>query len=494
MRYITTLFLLLGLFACNKSKDKKESDPKPISIQDRVLYPKTTLSPLFNSLRPATQSFTIRGDKDTLLVGKNGTTLTILKNTFVNAKGQSAKTVNIDLVEVNSIDDIIKTNLQTISGDKILQTGGMFFIDAKENNKSLAIREGKSVYVEVKSVFKDPQMKIFDGQFKDNGKIDWTTTGNLENNLIPIPLRLVNFRNCYSECSIRQEVTDKLLNPKFENTYIATREFEERCCIMMYASCLQSQDLDRKLVDIYTANIDKPLYYSDSLVVDYLVKTFKGKVHNTEDNPYDEEWFDFMLKSFINFKNQRLTNTINFDKLGITERTTINELLSKGYSESDAEKFIALFKTRKQIVKAMENKEKTSQLASYSFSINKLGWVNVDRFLEDKDSEPSTFLVQIKSKEAFDFVSVSLVIPNYNVSVFSIHNEGNLYSFTQKEGGYRKLPVGQDAIVVAFSYKDNKPYFGQKKIKIPKNGQIDVSLLPSTEKDIKQDIAALTKG
>ncbi|MBK7667714.1 MAG: hypothetical protein IPJ32_10465 [Sphingobacteriaceae bacterium] len=196
---------------------------------------------------------------------------------------------------------------------------------------------------------------------------------------------------------------------------------------------------------------------------------------------------------FYRVENQRLTNTINFEKLGITESTTTEELVSKGYSEREAEKFIAFFKVRKQIVKSREAEKQTSRLASYSFSINKLGWVNVDKFIDDNNTEPSTFLVKIKSTDTLDFISVSLVIPGYKVAVFSIHNDGNLYSFTKKNDGYRTLPVGQDAIIVAFSYKDNKPYFGKQKIKIPKDGQIDLALTASTEQTIKQDINKLTE-
>jgi hypothetical protein len=494
IRIIIAILLLSGLFACNSSQDKKQSDQNTITIEDRVLYPKTVLSPLFDSLRPATQTYTIKGDRDTLLVGQNGTTFTILKNTFVNSEGQPAKTISIDLVEVNSIADIIKTNLQTTSGDKILQTGGMFFINAKENNKPLEVAEGKSIYVEVKSNYKDPQMKIFNGKFDNKGKIDWATTGNLENNLIPIPLSLVNFHKCDYECGFSKKQTDDLLNPKFENTYIATREFEDRCCAMSYATCPQSNNLSQKFLDIYIANINKPLYYSDSLVIDYLAKNLNDKIDTTKKFTWDDNgWYSYMFQFFIELKNQRLTNTINFDKLGITESTTTEELVSKGYSEREAEKFIAFFKVRKQIVKSREAEKQTSQLASYSFSINKLGWVNVDRFIDDNNTEPSTFLVQIKSKDTLDFISVSLVIPGYRVAVFSIHNDGNLYSFTKKNDGYRKLPVGQDAIIVAFSYKDNKPYFGKQKIKIPKDGQIDLALTASTEQIIKQDISKLTE-
>jgi hypothetical protein len=86
-----------------------------------------------------------------------------------------------------------------------------------------------------------------------------------------------------------------------------------------------------------------------------------------------------------------------------------------------------------------------------------------------------------------------LVIPGYSVAVFSIHNDGNLYSFTKKKDGYRKLPVGQDAIIVAFSYKDNVPYFAKQKIKIPKDGQLQLELAKTTEQTIKRSIATLTE-
>jgi hypothetical protein len=488
LRYITIILLLSGLFACNSSQDKKA-----ITIEDKILSQKTSLSPIFDSLRPTTQTFLIKGDRDTLLVGQNGTTLTILKNTFVNSQGQAAAIVTISLVEVNAIADIIKSNLQTTSGENILQTGGMFFIDAKENNKSLGIAEDKSIYVEVKSNYKDPQMKIFEGKFDNKGKLDWTVTGNLENDLIPIPLSLVNFHKCDFECGFSKGQTDSLINPKYENTFIATREFEDRCCAMMYATCPQSLGLSQKLLEIYTSNINKPLFYSDSLVVDYLATNYKDKIDTAKKFEFDDTgWITYMFQFFTELKNQHLTNTINFDNIGITESTTIEELTSKGHSETEAEKYIALFRVKNQITKERETEKQTSKLASYSFNINKLGWVNVDRFIDEKNIDVSTFLVDVKSKDKLDFISISLVIPNYNVAVFSIHNDANLYSFTKKKDGYRKLPVGQDAILVAFSYKDNKPYFGKQKIKIPKDGQISLTINASTEKAIRQDIEKLT--
>jgi hypothetical protein len=493
IRYLI-IFALFGLLACSSSPDKTDSSPKVSSIDDNVLFPKTKLSPLFDSLRPATQIFTIRGDRDTLLVGQNGTTLTILKNTFINSQLQPAKTVSINLVEVNSIAEIIKANLQTTSGDKILQTGGMFFVNARENAKSLSIAEGKLVYVEVRSNHKDTRMKIFDGEFDNNGRIDWTTAGTLENNLIPIPLNLINFHSCDNECGFSKRQTDYLLNPEFENTYIATREFEERCCAMLYATCPQSLNLSQKFLDIYVTSINKPLFYSDSLIADYLATNFKSKIDTTKKFEFNDiGWFTYMFQSFTNLKNQHLTNTINFTKLGISDGTLTEDLISKGYSKAEAEKYIAFFKTRNQIVSSRETERQTSRLASYSFTINKLGWVNVDRLIDDINTEVSTFAVNIESKDSLDFVSVSLVIPRYNVAVLSTHTDGNLYSFTKKNEGYRALPVGENALVVAFSYKDGRPYFGKVKIKIPKDGQINLIITASTDKEIKREIHKLTE-
>src|SRR5688572_23628032 len=105
---ITISILAFGFFSCNTQQE--DAQQTKMEIVDRVLYPKTNLSPLLDSIRPAKQTFTIKGEKDTLIVGLNGMTLTILKNTFVNREGQVAGTVTIDVVEINSVSDIINAN------------------------------------------------------------------------------------------------------------------------------------------------------------------------------------------------------------------------------------------------------------------------------------------------------------------------------------------------------------------------------------------------
>lgn len=460
-----------------------------------------------------------------MIVSKEGATFSFTKNTFVNERGQPARNVILDLVEIISFKDIIQTNLQTVSGEKILQTAGMFFLDAKENGKPLIVAEGKSIYVEVKAAFKIPDMGVFDGEFDNNGKVNWLKRRRLENSLIPIPLDLLKFDGFhYGEdaCYLSNNLIKLITKPKFENTFISTREFEERCYFL--ADCIIAEDEsaveslnEAELLNIYLSNLDKPLFYSDSLVLLAFEKEFKKL-----DTIKSKEWENYRIKSsyrvFKMFVKQHLTNVINFEKIGVTSKTTVDQLVAKGYSMNEAEKYVTLFKSRVQVLKdrkefikefkkreeeaAKQRKETEritqhiSKLSAYTFSISKLGWVNVDRFLNDERSQESTFLVKIStkdSKDSVDFVAASLLIPNYGIVISAIDHHGNDYSFTNKGGSYRKLPVGEMAMIFAFGYKAGKPYFGNKSITIPKDGKIELDLRQMNERLIKKEIEKMVK-
>jgi hypothetical protein len=504
LKYSFVLVIVCSLWACNSPKEQNHI------IQNRVLLPNTSLTSLFDSLRPATQTFMVSGDKDTLIMSREGTTLSFTKNTFVDERGQPARNVTLDLVELTTFKDIINANLQTVSDNKILQTAGMFFLDAKENGKPLNVAEGKSIYVEVKAAFKMPDMEIFDGEFDKDGKVNWSKRRRLENSLIPIPLELLKFDGSYygeDACYLSKNLIKLITKPKFENTFISTREFEERSYFL--ANCIVSEDEsavespnEDQLLNIYLSNLDKPLFYSDSLVLLAFEKKYKNL-----DTIKSKEWENYRIKSsyriFKMFVKQHLTNVVNFEKIGVTSRTTVDQLVAKGYSINEAEKYITLFKSRAQVLKdrkefinAERVTQRISKLSAYTFSINKLGWVNVDRFLEDEKSQESTFVAQISGKDSKDsigFIAASLLIPNYGIVISAIDRNGNDYSFTNKGGNYRKLPVGETAMIFAFGYRAGKPYFGNKSITIPKNGTVELDLSQMSERQIKKEIEKMMK-
>ena len=494
IRSLAAFFIVCCLFGCASQNGKESVQNRQFQIGEREFSAKGVLSPVFDSLRPHAQTFTIRGDRDTLIAGIGNATFSISKNTFVNSKGQVPETVDVTLFEVNNIADMLKSNLQTTSGDKVLQTGGMFFIDASANNRPLTIAPGKSIYVDLKTNRKYSGVSIFNGHFDNSGKINWINPAGMDSGLIPIPLNLLDFKSGGWECNVSKEEVNSLLKPELENTYIATREFEERMHLIQFTSCEQYKGLSKHILDIYTSHVHENLYYSDSLVATYIKNTYNDSIDTTRKFEFDYTgWVTAFYRTFTSYKEQRLTNPINFEKLGINDATTSSDLISKGYASKDADRIIAYFKSRNQIIKYRTTEKETQKLASYSFNINKLGWVNVDRFLSDPNTETSDFCVRIQSKDSLDYISVSLVIPTYSVSVFSIHQDGNQYSFTKKDDGYRKLPLDVDAFIVAFSYRENKPYFGKLKIKIPKTGIIDLKINETSLQEIKQQINKLAE-
>jgi hypothetical protein len=461
--------LILGLvIGCSSNNEKQV-----VKIDERILLPNNLLLPLFDSIRTKTQIYKIQGTKDTLIVGENGTVISINKNTFIDSSGNPpTASIEIRLVEIITLEDVIKTNLHTVSDGKVLQTAGMLFLDAVSNNKPLRVAEGKDIFIVAKSQINDSRMLIFNGDYNNLGFINWSLDKGMENHLIPIPLKLLNFRKGAWECSLSDTQIGLLNNEKYENTYLATREFENRASVLNFLTCDYFGSLSQDLLEIYLNNIDKDLFYSDSLVVDFLWNNQRNNIDTLKEFDFNKKgWMTWAFQALEQFKNQRLTNVINFDKLEMNENTTIEQLLQKGISLKDAERIVAL----------------------YLFSTNKLGWINIDAFLLDKNLKESNFTIDLNSKDTLEFISLALIIPSYRVSISPTENNGNTYSFTKNADGNRKLPVGTDAIIVAFSYKNNHPFYGKKKIKIPEKGVINLDLKISSQQLIKRDIEKILK-
>lgn len=83
-----------------------------------------------------TQHFTCKGDKEILLTGKQGTVITMYKNSIVDANGKVISgNIEFQLIEVYKKSDMIRFGLATTSGGKLLESGGMIYISATYNGE-----------------------------------------------------------------------------------------------------------------------------------------------------------------------------------------------------------------------------------------------------------------------------------------------------------------------------------------------------------------------
>lgn len=136
-----------------------------------------------------TQLFAINPNKDTVIETMAGMVFAIPAGAFVDAKDP----VTLEIREALTPMDIMKGGLSTTSNGELLETGGMFYLNARNGETSLKINPAKPVYANVPTNEIRPGMMLFDGERKDDGSINWVNPKPMEKQLIPVDIFSLNF-------------------------------------------------------------------------------------------------------------------------------------------------------------------------------------------------------------------------------------------------------------------------------------------------------------
>lgn len=274
-----------------------------------------------------TQLFTINPNKDTVVETMGGLVFAIPAGAFLDAKDP----FTLEIREALTPMDIMKGGLSTTSNGELLETGGMFYLNARNGETSLQINPDKPVYANVPTNEIRPGMQLFEGERTADGGINWVNPKPMEKQLIPVDIFTLNFYpdGFLEKCAELgfdandRKVTDSIyysyagrhegivlpigygeenydfnkqfdtvavivnsmddypegrhilnshpleidpariqamVDDKFQNTIIATREFEERLQVIFQKGAF-------KALELYVNNLDKKLYQIDSMVV-----------------------------------------------------------------------------------------------------------------------------------------------------------------------------------------------------------------------------------
>jgi hypothetical protein len=126
------------------------------------------------------QDFSFSATKGAVIEGEKGTVLQIPANCFVDSKGNVVSgEISFLLQEAYSYGDMLFQNLNTVSDDKLLETGGMLFIEAKDTaGNVLDIREGAEIIAAMaSSAAKAPGMQTFEGLVNStDSSVNWVAT------------------------------------------------------------------------------------------------------------------------------------------------------------------------------------------------------------------------------------------------------------------------------------------------------------------------------
>lgn len=140
------------------------------------------------------QFFTIDTDSDTVIESDGGIVVAIPAGAFLDANGQPASgKVQFEFKEALDAESILTSGLSTTSNGRLLETGGMFYLNARKEGKSLTIDTCKQLYVQVPSAKDEPGMMLFDGERMPDGSINWVNPKPQEDFLIPVDIFSLNF-------------------------------------------------------------------------------------------------------------------------------------------------------------------------------------------------------------------------------------------------------------------------------------------------------------
>jgi len=125
------------------------------------------------------QRYTIDPTKNTRLIGKQGTSLWIPAGSLVAADGVApAGPVTIVLEEAYAMEDMLVKGLHTTAGDRLLETGGMIYLEASVAGRPLELASGQSLKVALPTAEAMEGMELFNGSIDAEGRLaDWQPAG-----------------------------------------------------------------------------------------------------------------------------------------------------------------------------------------------------------------------------------------------------------------------------------------------------------------------------
>lgn len=163
------LFLKTSGGAASEANQKEQIEQSLLEEMNKELA--------FENVDPQYFKFT---GLDDIFLSESGILLSITNQSFLlNGKPYKGEAV-VQWQEAQTGADIVKAGLSTTSGDQLLETQGMFSLNAfTPDGRKLELSE-KGVYVQVPVDELKKDMKLFNGVRGKDGKIDWQAPQEME--------------------------------------------------------------------------------------------------------------------------------------------------------------------------------------------------------------------------------------------------------------------------------------------------------------------------
>lgn len=162
---------VIALQSCKKDRTIIEIEKSPGKARKSVLR-------VFDKVTPTKQSFTIDATNGGVIKGTGGTEIILPGNALLHQNNSPVTgNVDIELIEYLNKADMLFSNVTVTSGAELLESGGMFYLMARQNGEQLKVNPSAIVQMFVpKSDNGNNAMDFWEGALKANdslNKVDW---------------------------------------------------------------------------------------------------------------------------------------------------------------------------------------------------------------------------------------------------------------------------------------------------------------------------------
>jgi cytochrome c2 len=140
------------------------------------------------------QVFTLNPLRDTIIETQKGIVISIPAGSFLNKFGEIPEgRIDLEVKEAMTPLDIMKAGLNTMSNGELLETGGMFYINARDGEENLTINQSKPLNANVPVNNNKKDMMLFKGERKADGSINWIDPKPMRKRLTTVDITSLDF-------------------------------------------------------------------------------------------------------------------------------------------------------------------------------------------------------------------------------------------------------------------------------------------------------------
>lgn len=441
-----------------------------------------SLSDVYKHFEKKPQVFSIRTDRDTTIICKEGTMIQISASSFISEKtGNSISgTVQLKVKEYYTISDMILANLTTTSGGKILETGGMLHISAASNSENCIIKPGRDIKIGFPYSGKQDDMALFNGDIT-NDIIDWKLANNNDDVAIDDDVKIMVSFERESNSEEFFIVEDM---PEFPGGEQAMRRFLKENAV--YPTSMLGKEVEGKVTVTFVVDsegnttkirvvtgLDETL---DKVAV-YVVSNFpKWKPGRQRGRPVA---VSYTIPVVFSAKKGELT------KIEIDKAKELEEKLKSFKYDNESAKYLSnsdkFRKFEEEIRNENYNETSVFEVNRYLFSTTQLGWLNCDRFLKENRKLTDLFILNENS----DNTIVNVIFHRFKSLV-----PGNIES---EKIVFRNMPEGEKVTIVAIKADESKILFSVTETTVTEKKEVTLDFQQVTLDLLKNEMEKLNK-